>query len=150
MRSIKIIVFVVIGLFFGIGWFQLDTSGYFERWQKLTEPSTEILNLFSPGIVPDEYGNPQVCDFSLPEFSFLSNHPKEIAECIQQINMEAEANTRTVYVIDSNGEVWRWSYFSYAYDYYAKRIILPAVGMVFGLFIGLLASRQNPRPLQRC
>jgi hypothetical protein len=73
MRFIKVIALGIIGLFLSIGWFQLDTSGYFERWQKLSKPSAEVLNLFSQRTAPDEYGNPQPCDQSSPEFSFLSN-----------------------------------------------------------------------------
>ena len=142
MRSIKVIALTIIGLLFGIGLFQFDTSGYFERWEKMTSPSAEVLSLFSSGIVPDEYGNPQTCDLSSPEFSFLSNSPKNILSCAQRIDMAADANTRTVYVIDNKSEVWTWSYFDYAYYYYTKRIVFPTIGLTFGLLIGLLVNRQ--------
>ena len=145
MRFIKVLALGIIGLLLGIGWFQLDTSGYFERWEKLPNPPAEVLSLFSPGKVPDEYGNPQVCDQASPEFSFLSNTPREIADCIQRIDRAADANTRTVYVRDENGQVWTWSYFDYAYYYYAKRITLPTIGFSFGLLIGLLRNKRVPK-----
>jgi hypothetical protein len=148
MRSIRVPALAIIGLLLGLGWFQLETSGYFERWELLVNPSAEVLSAFSQRNFPDEYGNPRTCDFSSPEFSFLINAPEDIADCVQRLDMAADANTRTVYVIDNHGEIWIWRYFSYAYDYYAKRIIFPSVGIVFGLLIGLLSKRRVPHRQQ--
>jgi hypothetical protein len=148
MRFIKVIALGIIGLLLGIGWFQLETSGYFERWERLPNRPAEVLELFSPEISADEYGNPQTCDRSSPEFSFLSNTPNEIANCVQRIDRAADANFRTVYVIDESGEVWTWSYFDYAYYYYAKRIIFPTIGFIFGLLTASLLSRQVPNRQQ--
>jgi len=142
MRSIRVPAFAIIGLLLGIGWFHLDTSGYFERWEKLVNPSADVLGIFSQRTFPDDYGNPQTCDYSSPEFSFLSNTPEDIEDCVQRLDMAADANTRTVYVVDNHGEIWMWRYFSYAYDYYTKRIIFPIVSIVFGLLIGLLTNRR--------
>lgn len=142
MRSVKVIALGIFGLLLGIGWFQLDTSGYFERWQILSNPTAEVLNLFSAETAPDEYGNPQPCDQSSAEFSFLSNPPKEIVDCIQRIDRAADANTRTVYVTNKGGEVWMWSYFDYAYDYYAKRIYFPTIGLIFGIVTALFMNRR--------
>jgi hypothetical protein len=142
MRYIRVIAFGIIGLVLGIGWFQLDTSGHFERWEKMPNPSSEILSLFSPGIVPDEYGNPQPCESSSPEFSFMSNTPKEIAGCVQKVDMAADASTRTVFVINENGELWTWSYFDYSYYYYAKRVFIPTIGFILGLLTAFLFNRR--------
>jgi hypothetical protein len=142
MRFIKVIALGIIGLLLGIALFQLDTSGYFERWHKLSNPPAEVLNLFSPGIAPDEYGNPQPCDESSTEFSFLSNTPKEIVGCIQRIDRAADATTRTVYVTNGDREIWMWSYFDYAYDYYAKRIYFPTIGLTFGVVIALFMNKR--------
>ena len=143
MRFIKVIALGIIGLLLGIGWFQLDTSGYFERWQILSNPPTEVLDLFSQESAPDEYGNPQPCDQSSPEFSLLSNAPSEIDNCIQRIDRAADANTRTVYVTNRNGEVWMWSYFDYAYNYYAKRMYFPMIGFTLGVLTALFINKQT-------
>ena len=142
MRFIKVITLGTIGLLLGIGWFRLDTSGYFEHWQKLSNPTAEVLDLFSQRTAPDEYGNPQPCDHSSAEFSFLSNAPKEMVDCIQRIDRSADANTRTVYVINKDREAWKWSYVDYAYDYFAKMIYFPAIGLIFGAAIALLMNRR--------
>src|SRR6266508_1538141 len=142
MRFIKVIALGIIGLLLGLALFQLDTSGYFERWQRLSNPSADVLNLFSQRTTPDEYGNPQPCDESSAEFSFLSNTPKEIVDCIQRLDRAADANTRTVYVTNKDGEVWMWSYFDYAYDYYAKRIYCPMIGFAFGIVTALFINKR--------
>src|SRR5215212_1086660 len=140
MRFIKVIALALIGLLFGIGWFQLDISGYLARWEKLPSPTAEILDLFSPGIVSDEYGNPHACNLSSSEFSFLSNTPKNIAGCVEHIDRAADATARIVYILDESGEVWRWTYVNYAYYYFAKSICFPAIGFIFGLMIALFIN----------
>lgn len=109
MRFIRVIALGIIGLLLGIVLFQLDTSGYFERWHKLSSPSNEVLDLFSQKTTPDEYGNPTPCDESSSEFSFPSNAPKEMVDCVQRIDRAADAKTRTVYATNKDGEAWTWS-----------------------------------------
>jgi hypothetical protein len=142
MRFIKVIALGIIGLLLGVALFQLDTSGYFERWQKVSNPPADILNLFSQKTTPDEYGNPQACNESSSEFSFLNNTPKEIIDCIQRIDRAADATDRTVYVKNEDGEVWMWSYFDYAYAYYAKRIYFPMTGLIFGIGTALFMNKR--------
>ena len=141
MRFLLILVFALIGLLLGIGWFHLDTSGFFEKWNLLPNPSTEILTLFSPGTIPDEFGNPKDCDYSFPEFTFPSNHPKIIENCVQRIDRAADAYTRTVYIIDGKGEFWTWSHFSYVYDEELKKIVFPLIGISIGVVPGVLINR---------
>jgi hypothetical protein len=142
MHFIKVIALGITGLLLGIAWFQLDTSGYFERWQRLSNPPAEVLDLFSQITTPDEYGNPQPCAESSAEYSFFSNAPKEIVDCIQRIDRAADANWRTVYVKNNDEEVWMWSYFDYAYDYYAKRIYFPMIGFAFGMVTAFFMNRR--------
>jgi hypothetical protein len=143
MRFFIVFALGIIGLLLGITLFQLDTSGYFERWHQLTNPTDSVLDLFSQKTTPDEYGNPILCDESSPEFSLLSNTPKRIVDCIQRIDRAADATTRTVYITRENGEVWTWSYFDYAYAYYAKRIYFPATGFVFGVVAALFIIKKR-------
>jgi hypothetical protein len=56
--------------------------------------------------------------------------------------MAADASTRTVFVINENGELWTWSYFDYSYYYYAKRVFIPTIGFILGLLTAFLFNRR--------
>ena len=44
-----VILFVVLGLFLGIGLSQAQNAGYFERWQKLETPPVKVVELITSG-----------------------------------------------------------------------------------------------------
>jgi hypothetical protein len=60
------------------------------------------------GGVPSSVNMP--CDFSLPEFSFLTNSPKNIVDCIQSIAWDADATERHTYTLQQDGTVSEWSH----------------------------------------
>lgn len=145
MGFIKILAGGMIGLLLGVGIFQLDTNGFFERWKKLTSPSTDILNLFE--IEGASSGNgveiTKPCNFSTPEFSFVSNYPKDIVDCVQKIVREADVYTKSAYAKDSKGIIWEWRLFSYAYAENSKLFMYPLLGFAFGLAITFHFHRQT-------
>jgi hypothetical protein len=139
MRVNSIIGYGATGLLLGLGIFYLDTSGYFERWEKLPNPTVEDVSFVSTEIPPPGHGpnSNKPCDFSTIEFSFVINPPKQIQKCVQVVYRAAEAYTNLTLIIDTNGNYWRWSHFSYAMEEFIKSIFYPICGLAFGLGIGL-------------
>jgi hypothetical protein len=142
MRSVRIIVFGIIGILLGIGLFNLDDYGYFGRWQKLPDSPERILGLFSsenwqndPGV---KYTKP--CDYSSPEFSFLNNHPKNTTDCVQVFIQYAEGAHRYSYAIDQGGDIWEWDHL--AINELSELILLTTLGCVIGIIIAVLVNRR--------
>jgi hypothetical protein len=146
MRFNKIIAFGLIGLFLGIGFYYLEDSGFFQRWHKLSNPSDEIINMFSTNILPDIFDSShpiQPCDYSFHEFSILWNPPKNIAECGQDIFRATDGYMRRSYIMDPNGDVWLWSKLWYAYTTFNNMIVFPIIGLVLGIIIGFIPTKRH-------
>ncbi len=50
------------------------------------------------------------CNFSLAEFSFFTNVPNNIVDCIQTRSGDAGAISRYTYVLTRDGKVWGWDF----------------------------------------
>jgi len=147
MQAFRIIVFSIIGLFLGIVFSILYTSGYFERWEKLSSPSTDISDKFSAVQQQDSFliqiTNP--CDYSEPEFSILSNSPKNKIDCVQIKHNYPDGQSRETYVRDSNGNIWQWSYLSYFG--FNEVVCLPGYGLIIGLVMAI--ATNQPAQIQK-
>ena len=147
MQVRRIILFSIIGLLLGIGFSNLITSGYFERWEKLPSLSTDVSEYFSAAeqkdSFPVEITNP--CSYSEPEFSILSNSPKNIVNCVQIKNNYAEGYSRETYARDSNGNIWEWSYLSY-FGLNAL-VCYPSYGLIIGLAIAI--TTKEPMQIRK-
>ena len=146
MKIVKIIAFGAIGLFLGLGLSSIIESGYFQPWKKLSAPPPNMSAYFSVG---EEQNSPtpvkitKPCDFSSPEFSLLSNSPKNIVDCIQRSEVYPDGYGRFASVLDSDGNVWEWAHVVTASDSLSSMICLPSLGLLIGVVIALLAKRQN-------
>jgi len=136
MTCKRIILFAVLGLFLAIVFLKTSEADYFERWEKLPTVSDEVISYFS--ITDNEFEHPP-CDYSSPEFSFLSNSPDDVADCAQYIIWYPEGSDRNVYVLDSEGNLWVWSHRS-VLNFYLL-ILAPINGVVFGAIIAILTTK---------
>ena len=143
----KIIWFAIVGMFVAIALYNLTDDGYFTRWVKkdnlvIQDDFDYYLSVTSE----DSFENPN-CDYSSPAFSIISNHPKNIEACAQNIIWYPEGDDHTIYVIDTSGNYWRWSHFSIMNLY--NMFWIPFGGLAFGAFIGLIAGTQTTKQLQK-
>ena len=75
------------------------------------------------------------CDYSEPEFSFFSNSPKDIEDCLQIRTHYPEGYGQETFVRDSNGNIWEWSYL--AYFGLNELLCYPSYGLLIGLVIAI-------------
>jgi hypothetical protein len=145
MPIIRIISFALFGFFLALGISYVSELGYLERWKKLTLPSVNIQEYLNAN---DNHQNPQgsliitnPCDFSKPEFSILSNYPKNISKCVQLTMLYAEGEERDTFILDENGAIWEWSFLIYV-DLVAM-IIWPCMGLLIGVLIAIYTKRSK-------
>ena len=77
------------------------------------------------------------CDFSSPEFSSFKSHPKNTIDCIQGVTQYAEGVGMDTYILDSDGNVWEWSYI-FAGNETLFAAFAPYCCPSFGLLIGII------------
>ena len=134
MQVIRIILFSIIGLFLGIVFSNVTTSGYFERWKISHLPQDYIVTRFA-----EAQNTPLIvtkpCDYSEPEFSIFTNSPKNIEDCLQIKILYPEGEGRDTFVRDSNGNIWEWSYLSYFG--LNELVCYPSYGLLIGLVIAI-------------
>jgi hypothetical protein len=145
MQIVRIILFGLIGFFLAYGIVYVTEFGYLERWRKITSPSENIYGYF---LATDNTQNHQggliitnPCDYSKPEFSFISNFPKNISKCVQVTTLYPEGESRNTYVYDRNGTVWEWSYLVYV-DLGAM-ICWPFIGLLIGVLIAIITRKPK-------
>ena len=76
------------------------------------------------------------CDFSSPEFSLLTNRPREIIDCIQDKTTYADGWGEQTYVLDADGVVWEWSHGGTVYSAGGGHILFSCLGMLLGVCLG--------------
>lgn len=83
--------------------------------------------------------NTKACDFSRTAFRWLRVAPSTLVDCIQGAQARADCRWEFTYVLDRNGDVWRWT--NRVCDGGRKlwlSILLPGFGAVLGLAVGTL------------
>ncbi len=112
VRILRLVSIGVVGLILGIGYWQATDLGYFEHWTQLSEKPQDVQGYLGPPGAPIRLLPParitSPCDFSRPEFSPVTNPPKEIVDCVQRLDVYADGDVRVTYVIDGDGRVWKW------------------------------------------
>jgi hypothetical protein len=168
MRILTIIFLSLIGLISGYGIGSIRENGYFVKWEKLAPPPDKITEIIPHGgypiyikisngntyryenwhsqgwveaVVPKE-SNPfeviKPCNYSSPEFTFLSEYPHNINECIQVKVMYADGFIRYTFILDKDGNIWQWD-LTRTPDSLFRLISLSCVGVLFGVIIGLIS-----------
>jgi hypothetical protein len=142
MRSVRIFVFGIIGLLLGIGLFNLVDYGYFERWKKLPDSSYHSLNLFISENWQNNDGTKftKPCNYSSPEFFFLSNYPRDIADCVQIHVQYAEGAHFYSYVLEQDGYIWEWNHL--AINELSEMTIFSLSGSLIGIGIAIWVNRS--------
>jgi hypothetical protein len=144
MRTIRVIGFAIIGFFLAFWLYDIFESGYFQRWEKLASPSEQVSEYFSApekkAISGFEVTKP--CDYSMPEFSILSNAPKNSIDCVQTKQLYPEGEGRATFVRDNAGNIWEWSNLVYV------NMIALVCWPGFGALIGIIAAIVPNKPAQ--
>ena len=132
------------GLLLAIGFWCASDVGYFQHWTRVSERPRDLPGyLGTPGepiqlLPPDRITS--TCDFSTPEFSFLTDPPKDITDCVQELRVYADGDVRVTYVIDSGGGIWEWILARSAYAEVMAMISWSCSGLFIGIVVGLLAE----------
>ena len=141
MNPSKIIWFAIAGMLIAIILYNLTDDGYFERWKKESAGTIQDdIEFYLPLTGEDSFENPP-CDYSSPAFSIISNSPRGIETCVQNIIWYPEGDYRSIYVIDSKGNYWSWSHFSIMN--LSNMFWIPVAGLVLGIFIGSIVVLQT-------
>ena len=135
MNLYRIALFAIAGLFLAVFFYNITDDGYFERWKKNPNVSQDDLDYYFSINDEESFENPP-CDDSSPEFSFISNSPKNIVDCAQNIVWYPEGNYRSVYVIDGEGNYWGWFHESIMNLYMI--FWLPVIGLGLGALVGAI------------
>ncbi len=61
-----------------------------------------------PQGLPDYDTNTTTCDFSKTAFRWLRNSPSSVADCVQGVEHQVDCYADFTYVLDRNGDVWKW------------------------------------------
>ena len=107
----------------------------YEEWQNhgwIKETVPQML------INPTEIQQP--CDLSAPEFSRLSNPPRDIVDCLQEKVMYADGFIRYTFVLDSHGYLWQSRITRTAYDSLSGLLCFSSLGLLFGIVAGVLVA----------
>lgn len=138
MRLERIILFGTTGILLAFFFYNSADKGYFERWRKNPNISQEDLDYYFSA-TNNEYDEYPPCDYSAPEFSFLSNAPKNIVKCAVYMIWYPEGYDRTVYILDSNNNYWVWSHKSIL-NLYAL-MWTPFIGFILGAVIAIVTAQ---------
>jgi hypothetical protein len=151
MRVLKVIVLGVIGLFLGYGLGVGILSGYFQRWEKQEMTPQEIEEIFTVESLEDiSYPMTTItkpCDLSSSEFSFFSNHPLQIKDCIQRSELYADGYFHYTYVLDDNGNVWGTKYGNSANNAINTMLCLLSLGLLLGIAGALLITSPKDKQI---
>ncbi len=85
------------------------------------------------------------CVSSRPEFFLFANAPRHVADCLQVTISYPDAYGRYAYILDQDGKLWIWSHITSAYTNLFLAYMLPGLGMIIGLVIGLIWARRSNR-----
>jgi hypothetical protein len=83
--------------------------------------------------------NTGTCDLTGTAFRWLRNAPGSVADCIQGVVVRIDCRWEFTYVLDRNGDVWRWT--NHVCDDGGKlclSVVLAVYGAVLGLAVGSL------------
>jgi len=142
----KIFGYAITGMLISISLYNLIDNGYFTRWAKKADYDTlSDFQYYLSLTNEDSFENPP-CDYSSPAFSIISNRPKNIETCVQNIIWYPEGDDHTIYVIDDKGDYWKWSHFSIMNLY--NMFWIPVIGLLLGALIGFIAATQTAQHLQ--
>jgi hypothetical protein len=145
MQIIKVILFGLIGFFLAYEIINMIELGYLVRWGKKVSPTEQIYEYF---LAKDNNQSHQggliitnPCDYSKPEFSIISNSPKNIVKCVQLTFLYPEGESRDTYVLDENGIIWGWSHLIYIN--LGLLICCPLIGLLVGVIISIFTKKPK-------
>ena len=134
--SIKVLV--ALGILFGLIANSVIEAGYFQQWQGLTAPATPLTELATHTYFN---GITKPCDYSAPEFSFLTNAPRNIVDCVRAENQHFETPGYTTYALGSDGRVWTWEYSpAWPLFLYMRYIVSAFLGAMLGVVVCMVVS----------
>jgi hypothetical protein len=83
--------------------------------------------------------NTKTCDFSGTAFRWLRNAPSTVVGCIQGVAVRIDCRWEFTYVLDRNGDVWRWVHAVCGDGFkLCLSAIFAGIGAVLGLAVGIL------------
>jgi hypothetical protein len=91
-----------------------------------------------PHILPGPIEITRPCDLSAPEFSKLSDPPRDMVDCAQVKIMYAEGYGRYTFLLDANGNIWQSQ--TSRTDTFFTMIFFPGFGLFVGASIGVVVA----------
>ena len=158
----------------GCGFSLIRSEGYFIQWQELADAPVNFVSFKASresslyitisneailiwkldhweevGEIPsdiNEHWNIIVpCDRKPPQFSFLTNAPQNIVDCIQDEGVYAEFYNKHVYALDEEGVIWEWHLLNHAFVVLVDFLISVFISGIVGLIIGIALTKLRKR-----
>jgi len=149
-------VAIVIGCLVGILAYKLVSDGYLTKWEHIpsapSAPYTLEAKPYQPlqviaddgrryeltanGWIEGDQPEPLLdgfpaatpCGLSGPKFAFTTSPPRYIRKCIEMTYPMHESSIQVAYVIDGDGELFKWDHTDYAFTSIARCILFPPLG----------------------
>lgn len=153
MKLIKLAAFILVPALIGFLASSFYSSGLFSRWEKLSSPSADEVNLLTEmnnggsNYYAEEKSAGgykiinQACDSSMAEFSIISNKPKASAECVQSTHFYIDGYERMTIVRDDEGNYWKWQYLFTAIKSMGN-VFWPIIGLILGLILAIIFRKR--------
>jgi hypothetical protein len=147
MYKIRAILTIAISFFIGVGIWHITDNGYLQRWEKLPLEVQSISQHFAleEGISSRPTKITKPCDYSMPEFSWFSNSPKNIVDCVQKSEIFADGYLRFTSALDNKAIVWEWKHMKTANESIRQMICFPSAGLIIGVLIAVLTKPDTER-----
>jgi hypothetical protein len=90
--------------------------------------------------------NTKTCDFQGTAFRWLRHAPSTVVDCIQGWMVAIDCPYDFTYVLDRNGDVWRWVHVECADGFRGcLSVALSSIGAILGLAVGTLRDTDDGR-----
>jgi hypothetical protein len=79
------------------------------------------------------------CNYTSPEFSFITNSPRNVDDCMHVETRYADGYELSDYILTRDGEIWVWTFTHSPYDYdpELRKYEFLIGGAILGLLTGL-------------
>jgi hypothetical protein len=167
---LTMIIGLLVGVLSGYTISSIRSEGYFIKWKNLTNVPTNFLKFEAsresalfvttsddkflawgsdhweevegiPSDISDHWNIIAPCERKPPQFSFLTNAPQNVIDCIQDEGVYAEFYNKHVYALDEEGVIWEWHLLNHGFSVLANLLVSIFIFGIAGLLISIILIR---------
>ncbi len=168
-----LIIGLIIGILFALVVDRVSHKGYLVTWEYLdaappntlelvasrewslyVRTATDLIYVYDRGAgahwrvseVPEDIAQnweSGPCRFTGHEFSFFSNPPDSVLDCIWDEGTYADFYNKHIYILDEKGDLWVWENLVSGMGNLMYYIALPVLGGGVGLVVVIVKTRET-------